>query len=263
MSLVMPKEYISVTTQLGCPCACMKYCPQEILVKRYTSPIKTLTLENFERMLKNIPKDLPVVFSGFCEPFANPNVVELIEASVRSGHKIGLLTTLYGATRSQVDRILELKPSWVCLHIPDGETLDIPVSQEYKDNFFKVVTTIRNLSTMQMNDTFKTNNRENVTRGIKPAPKQIGICTDDNIEHPHPILMPNGDVYFCCMDMKLEHKVGNLFEENWAIIRKRIREGRFGLCQFCSWNRPRVYEFYDRLAMMPRRSVQRLRKTLR
>ena len=256
----MPKEYISVTTQIGCPCACMKYCPQEVLIKRYDSSVKTLTLENFKRMLKNIPKELPVVFSGFCEPFANPNVVDLMEASVRAGHEIGLLTTLYGSTPSQIDRVLKLKPSWICLHLPDGEALKIPITQEYKDNFFKVVTSVRNLTTMQMNDTFKTNNRENVTRGIKPAPKPIGVCIDDNIEHPHPILMPNGDVYFCCMDMNLEHKVGNLFEEDWSKIKKRIQEGRFSLCQFCSWNRPRVYVLYDRLATLPRVAVQKLRK---
>ncbi len=109
MSLRMAEEWIDVTTQVGCPCACLKYCPQEILVKRYTSPQKTLTVENFERMLKNLPKSLPIFFSGFCEPFANPNVVELMEASARSGHEIGLLTTLYGSTRAQIERLLKLK----------------------------------------------------------------------------------------------------------------------------------------------------------
>ena len=166
----MPKEWIEVTTQVGCPCACLKYCPQEILVKRYMSLEKTLTLENFERMLENLPKSLPINFSGFCEPFANPNVVDLMEVSARLGHEIGMLTTLYGSTSEQIERLLKLKLGWVCLHLPDAQTFRISITQEYKDNFFKLVTNVRNLSIMQMNDTFKTNNRENVTRGITPPP---------------------------------------------------------------------------------------------
>ncbi len=26
-------------------------------------------------------------------------------------------------------------------------------------------------------------------------------------------MMPNGDVYLCCMDWSLQHKLGNLFEQ--------------------------------------------------
>ena len=254
----MPKEWVDVTTHVGCPCECLKYCPQEVLVKRYTSPQKNLTVDNFERVLKNLPKSLPINFSGFCEPFANSDLVELMEVSAREGHEIGLLTTLYGSTRAQIERLLKLKLGWVYLHLPDAQAFRIPITQEYKDNFFELVTNVRNLTIMQMNDTFKTNNRENVTRGIAPPRKSIGVCLVDSIEHPHPILMPNGDVYLCCMDMNLDHKVGNLLTEHYNVIRRRIQTGRFELCQVCYWNRPRVYVLYNQLATLPRRAIQKL-----
>jgi hypothetical protein len=200
-----------------------------------------------------------VVFSGFCEPFANPNIVELIEASARAGHEIGLFTTLYGSTRAQIERLMKLKFACVCLHLPDGQALNIPITQEYKDNFFTIITKVRNLNMMQINDTFKSNNRENVTRGLAPRRKSIGVCIDDNIAHPHPILMPNGDVYFCCMDMNLDHKVGNLLTEQWNAIRKRIQKQHFELCHVCAWNRPLIYARYDELATLPRRFIKKLR----
>lgn len=227
-------------------------------MKRYTSPQKTLTVENFECMLKNLPKSMPISFSGFCEPFANPNVVDLMEVSARLGHEIGLLTTLYGSTRAQIERLLKLKLGWVCLHLPDGQTFRIKITQEYKDNFFELLTNVSNLSIIQMNDTFKTNNRENVTRGIAPTPKSIGVCLVDSIKHPHPVLMPNGDVYLCCMDMNLDHKMGNLLTEHWTVIKRRIQTGHFQLCQVCYWNRPRGYVLYNQLSMLPKRAIQKL-----
>ena len=79
-------------------------------------------------MLKNIPKNMPIFFGGFCEPFANPNIVELMEVSARSGHEIGLFSTLYGSTRAQIERLLKLKLGWVCLHLPDGQAFNIAIT---------------------------------------------------------------------------------------------------------------------------------------
>ena len=58
------------------------------------------------------------------------------------------------------------------------------------------------------------------------------------------IVMPNGDVYLCCMDWALEYKLGNLLEQSWldvmaSDVRKRGKEDREtgchnGICRHCA-----------------------------
>jgi hypothetical protein len=57
-------DFIEITTKIGCPCNCLKFCPQEILINNYTGE-KTLSLNNFKLVLSSIPPNMEIAFAGF------------------------------------------------------------------------------------------------------------------------------------------------------------------------------------------------------
>jgi len=228
-------ECLEVTTQIGCPVNCLKYCPQEVTVGRYSGE-RTLSLYNWKIALTHMPKRLPIVFSGFCEPFANSRATDLIDMAYEAGHPLALYTTLYQASRSDVERLVKYPYLVFRLHLPDGEAMRIPLSKEYKDNVFTVLQKVRNVQLDIMNDTFESNNREKVARGLCTEEKAVRYCV--KLYHPQFVLLPNGDVSICCMDFGLWHIVGNLLVDDYADIRQSFlaHKRTFKLCSLCSWN---------------------------
>jgi hypothetical protein len=78
------KERLEITTMIPCPVRCMKYCPQEVLVKRYKStPI--MDMDTFMRCIANVPQNVQIWFSGFSEPFANPRCMNMIKTVYEMG----------------------------------------------------------------------------------------------------------------------------------------------------------------------------------
>jgi hypothetical protein len=228
-------EYLEITTKIGCPVNCLKYCPQEVTTSRYSGK-RTLPLDDWEIMLNHLPKKLPLFFSGFCEPFANNKVVDLIDMAHKAGHPIGIYTTLYQASRIDVEKLVKYPFLNFCLHLPDGNAMKIPLSQEYKDNVFTVLCNVRNVYFCIMNDLFKSLNRENVTRGVSIKRKHFRFCY--KLDHPQFNLLPNGDVSLCCMDFGLSHILGNLLTENYVDIKRRFlaHKTTFELCSQCRYN---------------------------
>lgn len=228
-------EFLEITTKIGCPVNCLKYCPQEVTASRYSGK-RTLPIDGWEIMLNHIPKKLPLIFSGFCEPFANDKVVDLIDIAHKAGRPIGIFTTLYQASRIDVEKLVRYPFLIFCLHLPDGNAMKIPLSQEYKDNVFTVLHNVRNVSFSIMNDLFESSNRENVTRGVSIKRKRFRFCY--KLDHPQFNLLPNGDVSLCCMDFGLSHILGNLLTENYVDVKRRFlaRNKKFELCSQCNYN---------------------------
>ena len=72
---------VDITTNIGCQVQC-KFCPQDVSMSNYTSknnlqkiqfgkPV-LMSYETFVKILKKIPKNVLIRFSGFSEPFLNP-----------------------------------------------------------------------------------------------------------------------------------------------------------------------------------------------
>ena len=61
--------------------------------------------------------------------------------------------------------------------------------------------------------------------------RTVCIPTDDCYDHV--LLLPNGDVYQCCQDFGLKHKIGNLAEAPWD----ELDLGWKPLCQKCVYAR--------------------------
>ena len=98
---------------------------------------------------------------------------------------------------------------------------------------------------MAMTRQFKSNNRENVVRDINKTSRPFVFCY--KFTNPSPVLLPNGDVYLCCNDFGLRHKIGNLLvhDYDYTKVVNRIKAGRgcFELCNYCSYNTS-VMDYY-------------------
>ncbi len=57
---------------------------------------------------------------------------------------------------------------------------------------------------------------------------EIVKCSTSNYDNN--VMMPNGDVYICCMDYSLKHKLGNLLDTHFD---KLDRKPPFELCRYC------------------------------
>jgi hypothetical protein len=231
----MKREYLEVTTQIGCPVNCIKYCPQQITASKYSGET-TLSASHWKTILSHLPNDLPIFFSGFSEPFSNSHLIDLIEMAHTSGHPLGIFTTLYQASREDVQKLVKYQYLSFCLHLPDGNVMKFQVSQEYKDNVFTVLQNVKNASLSIMNDLFVDNNRENLTKEIHSRTKHFRFC--EKIDYPQFMLLPNGNVNICCMDFQLKQPIGNLLTENYVDIKQRflVQKKDFKLCSHCHYN---------------------------
>ena len=227
-------DCLEITTNIGCPVNCRNLCPQDILLRRYEGP-RLLSLDKFKEYLKSVPNSVEIVFSGFSEPFGNPEAINMLEYASRN-HRISLFSTLMGASEDSVKRLCHLQYRHFCIHVPDGVNCKIPLTPDYTRNFFYAVEHVRNAYFSLMNQNFKSNNRENIVRGALPKPKPVQYC--DLPYYPDFVLLPNGNLQLCCMDFGLEHTVGNLEKNSYDSIRKDFfkRNKKFNLCRYCSWN---------------------------
>jgi hypothetical protein len=227
---------MEVTTKIGCPNNCLKYCPQEVTVRNYKDPTKILTLEAFRKACETLPEKLEVRFSGFSEPFSSPECAEMIDYAFQSGFRVSVFTTLIGMTEEDVKKILRHKDNFevFCIHIPDGKVFSKPITDDYKDRYFQIIQGVSVATSMLMNKSFRTNNRENVVRGLYAKRKRFGYCP--NLREPQFEMLPNLDLYLCCMDFGLWHKMGNLYETPYPAIRERYLRSHkdFNLCHLCS-----------------------------
>jgi hypothetical protein len=232
-------DTLEITTKIGCPVNCLKYCPQDVLVKRYKGE-RELTLENFKLLLKTVPKTVDVRFSGFCEPFANRHAIDMMEYAYRQGYLITVFTTLYQATEDDVARLSKLKFGIFRLHFPDGVAMKIPITEAYMRNVFAVIQNVKNVSFMTMNDEFKTVGREDFVRGKISRTRPVRFCPQ--LYYPDFVLLPNGDLQLCCQDFGLWHTVGNLFKEDYPTIRARFLAHKrdYALCSCCPQNLSRT-----------------------
>jgi sulfatase maturation enzyme AslB (radical SAM superfamily) len=226
-------EYVEFTLAIGCPLNCMKYCPQEVLLKNYGKSTRMMSLESFKTMLSHIPKRVLLDFSGFCEPCVNPSFADMVKYASQEGYRIHIATTLQGASDETVDKLLGMQYEGFVLHLPDGKYANFNLTPQYKENVFRVMQGIPNLQFISMNDMFVSNNRENLCRGIYPKSRRVGFCRKTST--PQLVVMPDGRVQACDMDFALQYTLGNLLEDDYVVLVKRFKAQRssYKLCHYC------------------------------
>ena len=240
---------MEISTNIACRVQC-DFCPQELLIEEYSTKNNIenisygqptqMSFDTFKKCLSTIPKSIIIGFTGYTEPFLNPECSKMIIYAYESGYPIEVFTTLVGMTLEDVELIKQVKFKTFHIHLPDAENIaKIAVNNDYINILKKILNDIPNVTGMSMsvlhpkiqnflNDDIipdQMMNRAGNVKSIKPTPKKLGplVCgrhskqdlldiVDENV------LLPNGDVTLCGMDYGLQHIIGNLLEQNYDSI---------------------------------------------
>lgn len=236
----MIKQYFEITTLIGCPVHCRKYCPQELITTRYEGP-RLLSCSEFERLTATIPPDVHMTFAGFSEPFVNQETIKMIESAYRKGHKIRIYSTLVGMTPDVAMRIGNINIEQFVLHLPDAlGNARIPMDDTYFSCLKLLLENVPNIEFMSMNGKFISNRCEVMAREPSSLKKKRGRLMCDFHEVPCYQMLPNGNVYFCCMTRGLTECVGNLnnvsyqdLMNEFATQSHRMQTSDSSLCRYC------------------------------
>ena len=224
-------EYLEITTGIGCSINCKKYCPQEIFIDAYRGE-KKLSFDKFKLLIETVPKNIIITFGGFSEPFLNDECTDMIIYAFNQGYPIALFTTLVGLSIRDMERLKYINFEIIFLHLPDSyDNANIPETDCYNRVLYQMMKSHPNIVYVSMNGFFKTNNRETLMRG-GGAVKKGGYIHCMKYNAPQFMVLPNGNVHMCCMDMNLKYKVGNLFEESYVNIRDSVRYPK-EICRYC------------------------------
>jgi len=235
---------LEVTTTLGCRVACA-YCPQELYTKTFIERDRTtrLSLDTLKTSLDNIPEGTlsAVVFSGYSEPFLNPDCTSMILHCLSRNLPVEVFTTMVGVTLDDIDRLRDASIKWV-IHIPDNQGLTkIKVDDNYfamleklVDEFEEVVflfthggllfeyvhpevLSFLNEKKIRFYDHLEHSRAGHISRkGMTSfrVPGKLRRCWRLNAN----VLLPNGDVTLCCQDFGQKHLLGNLVTSDYESL---------------------------------------------
>ena len=173
---------------------------------------KSMTLGRFVQILANVPLDVQIDFTGFCEPFLNPDASQMMIYSITKGYRTVLYTTLQGFNVVDVFRLSGLQFREVFFHEYDGKNFDKQYFEIRKDVFRSVVKA-QYWRESKIEGNLKLSRAGNVWDSTPQKGKfECGWASKDFSKN---VVMPNGDVYLCCMDYGLKHKIGNLLETKY------------------------------------------------
>jgi FkbM family methyltransferase len=142
---------LEITTTIrakGCTVNCV-FCPQKVLVNAYEGE-RIMLLENFKQAIDKVPKEIVIIFSGFCEPWLNKNCTDMVLYAYEKGHKIAVFTTGIGMSIEDFNKIKHIpfsigpkdpifsykgEPMFnggFTLHLPDNENYaKHPITEKY------------------------------------------------------------------------------------------------------------------------------------
>jgi len=181
-----------------------------------------MDMNDFKLILDNTPKDVRIDFTGFSEIFVHPLGSEFIKHTIISGYETFLYTTLVGFKDSDVEILRGLKFPAI-FHQYDGVNLD---EFNRKKNIF-----INEINPQQGNVVKISNESDGVpiiSRAgtvFETYPKYgTFYCFTEHLskEFNHNVVLPNGNVYICCMDYGLKHCIGNLYTTNFNDLNRDL-----------------------------------------
>ena len=199
-----------------------------------------MSFETFKTCLDKIPKSVTILFSGYTEPFLNPECTKMILYAHNSGYTIQVYSTLVGMTLDDIEQFKHIPFKGFHVHLPDASMhAKIAVNQNYITILKKLVTgNVKNLTSMSMENCHPKIKEilenevmipEMVSRAgtvdiVKNDFKKIlgpiscNRATFDRISNnviDINVLLPNGDVALCCMDYGLQNILGNLLNSEY------------------------------------------------
>jgi pyruvate-formate lyase-activating enzyme len=233
-------NWIEITTRIGCKNMC-GYCPQGNLLSAYTHPKKVMTFDDFSMILSHVnPKTTQIHFSGFSESFLTPGAEDMMIEAYSRGYVVVLYTTLEGFT---YEKMTKLEQSGIQFALVDFH--------EYDGNGFdklKFDETVEVFKARIKSAAYKTSRIDNpVSRGSNnwEIPRKLGPirCISNRVFAN--VVLPNGDLFLCCSDWSLKHRIGNIYENHYdstEFIKNRAqvislcgKEDSDVLCRTCEW----------------------------
>lgn len=259
---------MEITTVIGCKVAC-KYCPQKNFVNAYQkrSNIYSMTLDVFKKCVDKIPITQEIRFSGMSEPWLNRQCLDMLLYAYKRGYRVSVFTTLVGMSVSDVEMIESVPFTKFIVHLPCEErSEDLTIDDGYLE-------VLERLHKSKINAYFHTRsaeahprvkevlgNKKIEQRGLDNragnlqlkdvciTPRKRGrircrwrgnlrIKTSDFM-----VLLPDGEVLFCCQDFGLRHVLGDLlfsdyeslFGEELLFIEKGMQDDSLDiLCRYC------------------------------
>ena len=235
----LPKSYfrrVEFTTQLGCSVGCT-FCPQKTFMEATRGEERVLTRETVSRILGNL-KGSPVRevhFSGFSEPFLNPESGDFILMSHEAGFQVVIFSTLKGLTRETLEKIKDVpvKLLHVSIH-PPGSGTHPGLDDDYAWSQIDMLLSVRHRFQLRfgcvdagcsMQEKAELERRCQV-RGIKVICGKVldragNLPEGKSKRHPDTshllctrnigsVILPDGECCWCSMDYGTRHRVGNL-----------------------------------------------------
>ena len=132
---------LEITGQIGCTMMCT-YCPQTLIVSeaREKNIDKILELENFEKILENVPINTKISWAGYTEPLLHSNFKDFVKLANKKGYVQTINTTMHGKLISQEFMSNTSVFESVGFHLPDNEGLmKLNVKESYLLNLEKAI----------------------------------------------------------------------------------------------------------------------------
>jgi len=246
--------HLEFTVVKSCRVAC-HFCPQKTLAENYKSKERALSLDNFKLILSKVPKSVVIHFSGFSEPFLNPETPEMIRHANKKGFKVNIYSTLVGLTETGAEILRDNHPEFFRVHVSDGKAMKIADDEWIKQHEIFLKTGIKG-SYMAMGKVAPKVESHLREKGIKYEVPEM-LSRGGNLDIPTPylegkiycvadrwhqnVVLPDGNVYVCCMDYGLTMPLGNLLSQGYDEIHKKAEEYRKNdapadsICRKCEW----------------------------
>jgi hypothetical protein len=245
----MMRKAIEISTSIGCRNNC-SYCPQKTIIQEYRkhSNNTMMSMDTFRKCIENIPSDVIVTFSGFAEPFLNPNGIDMILSAYYDGHPIQLYTTLVGLKVKDIFSLNNISFDCFTIHLPSISENFFNIGKDKYLNILELVCiSIHNISFVyfsNLDDDIKSIldkygymplDKEIISRSglIKPFKhiKGPGFCPlYININ----IILPDGEKVLCCMDYRLKHIIKD-GEDIKSIKRLMFKQDSDLICRDCEF----------------------------
>jgi Iron-sulfur cluster-binding domain len=245
---------LEFTTGIGCTVNCERYCSWKITAEHYDSNITLLSTEAFAKFLSTVPLDTLLIFAGVSEPFLNPACTDMILHAHRMGYRIRVFTTLTGLKREDAVRLVIVPFESFILHMPDAcGNANIAKTHEWHNVLDVITGNVKNLFFMSMNETFVSDCSEKIARGEQPILHTCSV-TCQKLKVPEYIVLPNGNVYFCCMTKGITECIGNMHTDSYADLVARLPENAYrmqhdptSICHRCTVAVPMWYDNFIEL----------------
>ncbi len=244
------KRSLEFATKIGCIIDC-SFCPQKLFISNYNKTSKTkdieMSLDNFKKIINKVPENVEIRFAGMSEPFLHQRCTDMILYAHQSHHEIAVFTTIVGLSVEEIDRFKTIGFNDFVIHLPDNNSYSkIPINEKYLLVLEKIFqSNIKGLrlsshgkipkilnplldkygygsfkeyqgdeihdrgGSLQIQDNAKSNSLIN---GPIACPASGGQEIKRNL------VLPDGTVSFCCMDMEMNHILGNLLNDSYESL---------------------------------------------